>query len=107
MDSENRAHNYWLLIAQFQKIGVLLVEVPDKDACNLNGKPSNPPSLISLTYFHYFDTLLIPPQELTFSWKPVTPLGFYTEFWILYTILSLYYLSPPIYLEIDTSHHKI
>ena len=30
------------------------------------GKPSNPPSLIPSTYCHYFHTLLIPPQELTF-----------------------------------------
>ena len=29
-------------------------------------KPSNPPSFIPLNYCHYFHTLLIPPQELTF-----------------------------------------
>ena len=35
------------------------------------GKLSNPPSFIPSTYFHYFYTLLIPPQELAFSWKPI------------------------------------
>ena len=35
-------------------------------ACNRNGKLSNPPSLISLDYFHYFHTLLIPSEELIF-----------------------------------------
>ena len=35
------------------------------------GKPSNLPSLIPSTYFHYFHALLILPQELTFPWKPV------------------------------------
>ena len=33
-------------------------------------KPSNPYPLIPSTYFHYFHIQLIPPQELTFSWKP-------------------------------------
>ena len=35
-------------------------------------KLSNPPSLIPSTYCHYFHTLLIPPQELTFSWKTIS-----------------------------------
>ena len=35
-------------------------------------KPSNPPSFIPLNYCHYFHTLLIPPQELTFPWKPIS-----------------------------------
>ena len=34
-------------------------------------KPSNPYPLIPSTYFHYFHIQLIPPQELTFPWKPV------------------------------------
>ena len=36
------------------------------------GKPFNPPSFIPSAYCHYFHTLLISPQELTFPWKPVT-----------------------------------
>ena len=32
---------------------------------------SNPPALISYTYFHYVHTLLIPPKELSFPWNPV------------------------------------
>ena len=35
-------------------------------------KPSNPPSFIPLNYCHYFHTLLIPPQELTFPWKQIS-----------------------------------
>ena len=35
------------------------------------GKLSKSPSLIPSTYRHYFHTLLTPPQELTFPWKPV------------------------------------
>ena len=53
-------------ISQAQKIGVLQVVVSDEDVCNWNGKPSNPPSLIPSIYSHYFHTLLIPSQELTF-----------------------------------------
>ena len=66
MDSGNRAHNHGLLMAQAQKIGVLQVVVSDADACSLNDKLSNPPSLILSAYFHYFHTLLIPSQELKF-----------------------------------------
>ena len=66
MDSDNWARNQWFLIAQAQKIGVLQVLVSAEDACNWNGKPSKPPSLILSTYCHYFYTLLIPSQELEF-----------------------------------------
>ena len=45
---------------------LVLGAVSDEDVCNWNGKPSNPPSLIPSNYCHYFHTLLIPPQELTF-----------------------------------------
>ena len=58
-------------LIQARKIVVLQVVVSDEDACNQNGKPSNPPSLILLTYCRYFHTLLIPLQALTFSWRPV------------------------------------
>ena len=71
MDSDNRAHNHGLLIAQAQKINSLQIIVSDADACNWNEKLSNPPSLIPSTYCHLFHTLLIPSQELTFLWKPV------------------------------------
>ena len=71
MDSDNRAHNQLVLIAQAQKIDVLQVVVSNEDACNRNGKLSSPPLIIPSTYCHYFHTLLIPSQELTFSWKPV------------------------------------
>ena len=40
------------------------------------GVTSNPPALISYTYFHYVHTLLIPPKELSFPWKPVAKLDF-------------------------------
>ena len=43
----------------------------EDDACNRNDKPFNPPSPIPSTYCHYFHTLLIPSQKLTFLWKPV------------------------------------
>ena len=58
--------NHCLLISQAQKISA----VSDEDACNQNGKPSNPSSPIPSTYCHYFHTLLIPSQELTFPYKP-------------------------------------
>ena len=45
---------------------LVLGAVSDEDVCNWNGKPSDPPSLIPSNYCHYFHTLLIPPQELTF-----------------------------------------
>ena len=51
-------HNHWLLIAQAQKTGVLQVVVSDEGACNWNGKPFNPTSLIPSTYCQYFGTLL-------------------------------------------------
>ena len=38
---------------------------------NPNGKPFNPASPIHSAFFHYFHTLLIQSQELTFPWKPV------------------------------------
>ena len=41
-----------------------------------SGKPSNPPSLIPSDYCHYFHTLIIPPQELTFPWKTLLNLIF-------------------------------
>ena len=66
MDSDNRAHNHWFLIAQDQKFGVLQVKVSNEDAYNPNGKSSNPPSLILLACCHHFLTLLIPSQELIF-----------------------------------------
>ena len=36
--------------------------------------------LIPSTYCHYFQTLLIPEQELTFLWKPVAWLDFHPKF---------------------------
>ena len=72
LDSDNRAHNQLVLIAQAQKIGVLQLVASDQNACNWNGKPSNPLSLISSTYCHCFHTLLIPSQELKLHQKPVT-----------------------------------
>ena len=66
MDSDNNAHNYWFLIAQAHKMIVLDVVVSDEDVCNWNGKPSRPPALTPSTFCHYFYTLLIPSQELTF-----------------------------------------
>ena len=45
MDSDNRAHKHWFLIAQVQNIGVLQVVVFDADACNWNDKLFDPPSL--------------------------------------------------------------
>ena len=71
MDSDNRAHNHRFLIVQAQKIGVLKVAVSDENARNRNDKPSNLPPLIPSTYCHYFHTLVIPSQELTFPWKQV------------------------------------
>ena len=88
-DSDNRPHNYWFLITQAQKIGVLQFVVSDEDACNWNCKWSYPPSVTSSTYFNYFQTLLIPSQELTFPWKPVAELGFHPKFSIL-----IYYSCP-------------
>ena len=41
MENDSRAHNRWLLIAQAQKIDVLVF---DEDACNRNDKLFNPPS---------------------------------------------------------------
>ena len=87
MDSENRAHNYWLLIAQFQKIGVLLVEVPDKDACNLNGKPSNPPSSHILNLF----SLLRYPTNTTTRTNILLETSYTT--WFLYKVLDSVYYS--------------
>ena len=46
MESDNRAYDHWLLIAQAQKIGVLQLVVSDEDACNGNGKPYNSPTPI-------------------------------------------------------------
>ena len=71
MGSGNKAHNHGFLIAQAQKIGLLKVAVSDEDACNRYDKPSNLPPLIHSTYYHYFYTLVIPSQELTFPWKQV------------------------------------
>ena len=107
MDSENRAHSHWLLIDQAQKIGVLQVVISDEDVCNWNSTPSNPHSLIPSTYCYYFHTLLIPSQVLAFSWKPVTLFDIHPKFSIPYIILPLYYLSPPICLEITPSWHII
>ena len=52
--------------AQAQKTCLLQVVVSDEDACDQDGKPSNPPSLILSTYCHYSYTLLIQSQEITF-----------------------------------------
>ena len=49
MDSDNRAHNHWILIARAEKIGMLQVVVSDEYASNRNGKLSNPP--IPSTHF--------------------------------------------------------
>ena len=65
MDSGDRIHNHCFLITQAQKIGLLQVVVSDEEACNRNGKPSNHPSLIPLTYCHYFYTQLVPSEELS------------------------------------------
>ena len=83
MGSDNRTHNHWFLIAQAQKIGVLQVVVSNEDASNWNDKPFNPPSLIPPTYCHYFHTLLIPSQKLTFLWKSVAWLDFHLKLTIL------------------------
>ena len=84
MDSDNRTHNHWFLIAQAQKDGVLQVVVSDKDdTSNRNDKTYNPSSLIPSTYCHYFHTLLIPSQKLTFLWKLVSWLGFHLQLSIL------------------------
>ena len=72
------------------KTGVLQVAISDEEARNRNGKLSNPPSLISSTYCHFFHTLLILSQELTFTLKPVTELNFHPTFSIL-----INYLCPP------------
>ena len=69
---DNRADNHWFLISQVQKIGVLQVVVYNEDACDGNGKLSNPSSLIPSNFCHYFHILLTSSQELTFPWKPVT-----------------------------------
>ena len=45
------------------------VVVSDEVACNRNHKLSNPRSFLPSTYCHYFPTLIIPSQELTFPWK--------------------------------------
>ena len=71
MGSDSRAHNHLFLIAKAQKIGLLQVIVCDEDACYRNANWSNPSSLIPSSYCHYFHTLVIPSQELTFPWKPV------------------------------------
>ena len=60
MDNHSRAHSQSLTLS------LRLIKLV---YCRCN-KPSNPPSLIPSTYFHYFHIQLIPPQELTFSWKP-------------------------------------
>ena len=77
-------------------LSLRLRKVSDVDACNRNDKLFNPFSLIPSTYCHYFHTLLIPSQELTFPWKPVAQLGFHPKFSIL-----VYYSCPssPICLE--------
>ena len=64
IDSDDSAH--WFLIAQAHKMVALQVVVSDKDVCNWNGKPASLPSPTPSTYCHYFHTLLIPSQELTF-----------------------------------------
>ena len=69
MENDSRAHNRWLLIAQAQKIDVLVF---DEDASNRNVKLFNPPSLIPSIHCHYFHTLLTPSQELRFQRKPIT-----------------------------------
>ena len=52
-------------ITQAQKIGMLQAVVSDEDACNWNGKPSNPPFLIP-SIQSLIHTLQIPSQDLAF-----------------------------------------
>ena len=92
MESDNRAYNHWLLIAQAQKIGVLQLVVSDENACNGDGKPYNSPAPIPPTYSHYFHTLLIPSQELTFPWKPTVTLYPIYHSCILFMSLSTHML---------------
>ena len=101
MDSDSRAHNHWLLIAQAQKIGILQEVVSDENACNRNGKPSNPHSLIPSAYCHHFHSLLIPSQEHPFPLKSIASLDIHPK---LFSILIYYScLSPLICLEIVPS----
>ena len=88
---------------QLCKIGILQVIVSDENIRNRNKKLSNPLSLITSTYCHYIQTLLIQSQELTFPWKPVASLDFHPKFSIL-----IYYSCPssPICLEIIPSHQN-
>ena len=81
-----------------------MMKISDEDACNRNRKLSNSPSLILSTYCHYFHTLLIPSQELTFPLKPVASFNFHPKFSIL-----IYYSCPssPICLEIISFHSPI
>ena len=58
IDWHSRARNYLLLNVQAQKVGILKVAVSDEP-------------IIPSTYCHYFHNLLIPSQELTFSYRPV------------------------------------
>ena len=88
-------------LAQAPKTGVLQVVVSDEDACNQNGKPSNSPSLIPLTYWHYFHTVLIPPQELTYLYKSVAQLDFHCLAFS-YTI----HPPPPTCFEVLLSYHS-
>ena len=53
---------------------------------------------------HYFHTLLIPSQELTFPYKPVSQLDFHSKFSII-----IYYSnhSLPICFKVPPSYHRI
>ena len=102
---DNRAHNHWFLFCQTHKTGILqvmrMIKISDEDDCNRNSKLSNSTYLIPSTYCHYFHTLLIPSQELKFSWEPVAS---FTKFSIL-----IYNSCPssPIYLQIIPSYSAI
>ena len=80
-----------------------LVVVSDEDACNENGKTSTPPPPIPSTHSHYFYTLLIPSQKVTFPYLPVASLDFHSTF---STLVSYSLPSPPICFEVFPSYHK-
>ena len=65
MDRENRVHNYWFLIFQNQKIGILQVEASVEGIWDQIAAPSTPSSPMPSNYYHYFHTLLIPSKNIT------------------------------------------
>ena len=60
----------WTMITGLTITDSLSLKLRKLEYCSC-GKPSNPPSFIPSTYCHYFQTQVISPQELTFSWKSV------------------------------------